>query len=204
MVCLLGSIAGAKQPARLDVLTRGNPGDWTVFELERRTKQGLVKERAIALVAETSVPLVRRVVWFRGRADHEASWTGVFLHQLLLDLRGEKATRIAAATCKLETSFACTKWTYRAEPRFSSDGREVTVSATTAARIRDSSLLELEVRRGAELQSRMKAIGYGNGARSAWGVGPSKAKLEVPAELAGLSGMAVERDFASDFLSLGR
>jgi len=204
VVCALGSIASADPTFQFDVLAKGNPGDWTLFEAERRTDHGqLIKDRVIALVTEmSSSPLMRRIVWFRGSSDHEVPWPDTSIHQMLLDLRGESETKIEAATCKLDTSFPCVKVTYAGRTGFGAG--KVTVSATIAERIRGSNLLELEVTEGTEVQWRLKAIGYGSGRTSAWGAGPSKAKLDVPAdtETMAISGIGT-RSFGSDFLSLG-
>ncbi len=194
IVCLLSGIASADR-----VVTQGKVDDWTLFETERRTERGMVKERAIAIVAPSSALGVVRLAWFVGAKDNELFWRAD-------DVRGHvtfvgiEPTKREKATCKVGSSFACTKLTYSGEMWPQEPG---VVTATMSQRVRGSGIVDLEVRVGKDLQWRIKVIGYGRGAKSEWGAPRPTTKLDVPPEperiaIVGIGGTPPQLDLGVD------
>jgi hypothetical protein len=123
------------------------------------------------------------VVWFRGTADTEG-----FFHQYtpdagkapdprMLEKYDSTDMKTTPAKCKLATEIACTKITFKHQST-------QTTTMTMAAQVRATGVIEVESRSGAAY-IKMRLVGYGQGDKAEWGVGPTKAKLVDPAEGSG-------------------
>jgi hypothetical protein len=195
-VCLLSGIASADPALPVDAVMKGQVDDWTIFESEKLVDGKLVKERALSVIAASGQPFTKRVFWFSDEKDKEAQWRsdnlttvdtrliGVTVLDTVKDLKSE------AATCKLDTSFACTKVTYSGDAR-NDPKKQVAVTAMMAPRIKGSGIVELTVTQGTTVVWKLKAIGYGNREKSDWGVPPSKTKIEIPDEAGTLGSVGV-------------
>lgn len=201
VVCVLAGIAHAAPQLPVDVVTTGESGDWTMFAEERLEGGGVVKDRALAVLAIGDGGAAKRVFWFRGAADREELWRHAqFIATLdtqLFALAADAATvKTTETTCKLDASFPCTRITFTSD---SGDrARPFRVTATMASRVKGIGLVSLEVKQGTEVTWKLDVIGYGTGAamqtttKRSWGAAPTKARIDLEmARMAGVLGAGI-------------
>lgn len=177
---LLCGIASAEPKLQRDI------GDWTLFSGERKGSKGMVAERTLAVVVVTHFHTQTRVMWLRGEPDKEEHWSTSYDDtsdtSLHIPLFRWKPKKVEAATCKLDTAFACSKVIYDGQDLFTRKDRSVV--AKMSDRIRGTGIVELEVLEGTEVLWRLKVIGYGTGKKAAWGKSPASlptSPAEAPA-----------------------
>jgi hypothetical protein len=96
----------------VDVVSKGQAGDWTAFHGVRRKGDDLVVERTVAVIARGPKIGTMRVAWFRGEQDKEALWhVGTFDGALDPRLIAVANLKSESTTCKLDTTFPCTRVT---------------------------------------------------------------------------------------------
>jgi len=200
-VVIAASSLAYAEPAALPVdnVLPGSLLDWTMFSVEQREGTKLVKEevvdgkptplRAIVVVWQSEKdPKVRRVIWFLGGKDSETeTYNRRFPTKLNVDLvpgvTSEGADlEVTPATCKLDTSFPCSKVRFTGTTP-DDKATPVSVTMTMAKRVVGSGIVDLEITDKAGVVMRMKAIGYGNDKKSAWGAAASKAELTIFPEM---------------------
>lgn len=193
LLCLFGSIAHAAPDRSLpvDAVTKGAAGDWAVYEGQIRVGSRLEHDRkAIALrMGDGGV----EVAWYRGAKDNEAfAWSDKFPSDRPIDTRllGYGTSKVQSwtsesATCKLDTSFACTRLTF--EVAEASGPTKVVM--TMADRVRALGIVELEITDKAGLVWKSRVVGYGRRGTTEWGVGTKRLlQLESDSIYGGLLG----------------
>ncbi len=178
LLCVLVSVAHADSTRALpvDAVTHGRPGDWAVYEGQVRVGTRLEHDRkAISLrVADRQV----EVAWYRGAKDNEAfAWSDTFPSDRPIDTRllGYGASKVQSwttesATCKLDTSFACTRLTFEV----SEPGGPTKIVMTMADRVRALGIVELEITDKTGLVWKSRVVGYGRRGETEWGVGTKR------------------------------
>jgi hypothetical protein len=175
LLILATTAVAAADPLPVDVVTKGQVGDWTIFEGSGPAYKGRWIIRLGCPVQEKTA----HVVWFRGfdgAERHDFAYVADAEKPIDSAMFGEpspKNFKTEPARCKLDAEFDCTKISFTRI-----DGARVEVKM--APRVRGSGIVELKLEIKDRGTSTLRAVGYGRHALREWGVAAPTAALVDP------------------------